>query len=124
MYPDHAEVRRIVLSVLETCSQCRAPHEPEDLQIIGRNGSLWVLSVQCSYCAAQAYVAAVVGDHGVDVTETDAVEWPDSLLHAVEVEDEIEPFTGAITVDDVLDMHEFLETFDGNFHALFARRRH
>jgi len=28
-----------------------------------------------------------------------------------------------VTVDDVLDMHEFLETFDGDFHALFARRR-
>jgi hypothetical protein len=27
------------------------------------------------------------------------------------------------SVDDVLDMHRFLETFDGDFHALFSRRR-
>jgi len=119
--PDHTEVRRIVLSVLEECSQCHYPHSLDDFHVVGRRDGLWVLRVHCTACHAEVYVAAVVGEAGFDVAETDGIDWldADDVLVEDEIEDEPEP----VTVDDVLDMHEFLETFDGDFHALFARRR-
>lgn len=119
--PDHTEVRRIVLSVLEECSQCYYPHSLDDFQVVGRRDGLWVLRVHCTACHAEVYVAAVVGEAGFDVAETDGIDWLEAA--DVLVEDEIEDEPEPVTVDDVLDMHEFLETFDGDFHALFARRR-
>lgn len=115
--PDHTEVRRIVLSVLDECSQCHYPHTLDDFRVVGRQDGLWVLRVRCTACRAEVYVAAVVGDAGIDVAEADGIAWLDD--DDVPEEHEPEP----VTVDDVLDMHEFLETFNGDFHALFARRR-
>ncbi|HET9014105.1 MAG TPA: hypothetical protein VFN57_00805 [Thermomicrobiaceae bacterium] len=110
------EVRRIVLSVLGDCAQCHRPHDLEDLRVVGRNGNLWVLAVRCGGCGTRAFVAAVVGDYGIDIAEAEAGEWD-----VVDVDEilEAEP----VGVDDVLDMHEFLESFDGDFQSLFTRRR-
>jgi hypothetical protein len=114
-----SEVRRIVLSVVEDCSHCRQRFSIEDLRVVGRNGNLWVLAVRCPQCDSQAFVAAVVGEYedgttieatAIDLTEEPEVEYMDSVEEPV-------------TVDDVLDMHEFLEEFDGDFMHLFTRRR-
>jgi hypothetical protein len=104
------DVRQVVLSVLETCSQCHQPYELQDIRIVGRHGNLWVLAVSCSHCDAHACVAAVVSDSDVeDVTAEESASNADAGT--------------PVTVDDVLDMHEFLESFDGDFHALFSGRR-
>lgn len=113
---DHLDVKRMVLSVLENCSHCHEPHAIDDFRIVGRNGNLWVLTIRCAHCAARAYVAAVVGDYGVDIAETEAADWAGKAAMNAAVP---EP----VTVDDVLDIHDFLETFDGDFQALFTRRR-
>lgn len=108
------EVRKIVWGVLEDCSHCHHPHSLEDFRVVGRNGNLWVLTIHCSACESQAFVAAVVGDQGADIAEAEA---GDDVFESVA--DEPSP----VTVDDVLDMHEFLDAFDGDFFSLFARNR-
>jgi hypothetical protein len=102
------DVRRTVLAVLEQCSVCKAQYSIDDASVIERQGGLWVLSVCCSHCLTQALVAAVVDDDGAAVDTFDRVP----------AARDDEP----TSVDDVLDMHRFLETFDGDFHALFSRR--
>lgn len=116
MEDDRRDIKQIVLSVLEECSQCHHPHSIDDFRVVGRNGNLWVLTTRCSRCSAQAFVAAVVGDYGVEVADADT-EWVE------EDEERDEHEADPVTVDDVLDMHEFLESFDGDFRALFSRRR-
>jgi hypothetical protein len=113
-----SEVRRIVLSVVEDCSQCRQRFSIEDLRVVGRNGNLWVLAVRCPECDSQAFVAAVVGEYEDGTTvEATAID----ILDESEVE--TEPESHPVTVDDVLDMYEFLEEFNGDFLHLFSRRR-
>ncbi|MBX6341163.1 MAG: hypothetical protein IRY97_01790 [Thermomicrobiaceae bacterium] len=113
MEQDQARIRRLVLSILEDCSQCGQPHSLDDFRVVGRNGNLWVLTIRCSACDAQAFVAAVIGDQDSDAIQMASVEgWAEDA----EAND-------PVTVDDVLDMHEFLETFDGDFRTLFSRRR-
>jgi hypothetical protein len=113
-----AEVRRIVLSVVEDCIQCQQQFSLGDMRVVGRNGNLWVLAVRCPECASQSFVAAVVGEHddgttveaaAIDLIEEESFDDPQGPVELVEV-------------DDVLDMHEFLEGFDGNFLRLFSRR--
>ena len=107
------DVRRTVVSVLDQCSNCRHQYSLEDARVIERQGELWVLSVQCSHCDTQAYVAAVVDGDGTDVN--DFTHSMDDLPNGANGQ--------PVTVDNVLDLHEFLETFDGDFLALFNRRR-
>lgn len=102
------DVRRTVLAVLEQCSVCKAHYSIDDARVIERQGELWVLSVCCSHCRTQALVAAVVDDEGAEVDTFDRTP--------------LERYDEPATVDDVLDMHRFLETFDGDFHALFSGR--
>jgi hypothetical protein len=113
-----SEVRRIVLSVVEDCIQCRQPFSLEDMRVVGRNGNLWVLAVRCPECQSQSFVAAVVGEHEDGTTiEAAAIDLIDE--EPAEVSDEYED---VVDVDDVLDMHEFLNEFDGNFLRLFNGR--
>jgi hypothetical protein len=112
-----SEVRRIVLSVVEDCVHCRQRFSLDDMRVVGRNGNLWVLAVRCPECASQSFVAAVVGEHD-DGTTIEA-----AAIDLIEEED-VEQAGGAepVSVDDVLDMHEYLEEFDGDFLRLFSRR--
>jgi hypothetical protein len=113
-----SEVRRIVLSVVEDCVQCRQPFSLDDMRVVGRNGNLWVLAVRCPECSSQSFVAAVVGEHDDGTTvEAAAIDLVDE-----EMLEEDPDFAEPVDVDDVLDMHEFLEEFDGNFLRLFNRR--
>lgn len=113
-----SEVRRIVLSVVEDCVHCRQRFSLDDMRIVGRNGNLWVLAVRCPECASQSFVAAVVGEHDDGTTvEAAAIDLVDEDVADYELE-EPDP----VTVDDVLDMHEYLDGFDGNFLRLFGRR--
>jgi uncharacterized protein YkuJ len=115
MESNEFDVRRTVVSVLEQCAKCKHNYSLDDARVIERQGELWVLSVRCSHCETQAFVAAVVDGDAAEIDDIDQAEV------AVEiVEDEIaEP----VTTDDVLDLHEFLDDFDGDFQALFHRRR-
>ncbi len=111
-----SEVRRIVLSVVEDCIQCRQRFSLDDMRVVGRNGNLWVLAVRCPECASQSFVAAVVGEHDDGTTvEAAAIDFVDDEL-------DDEAYSEPVTVDDVLDMHEYLEEFDGNFMRMFNRR--
>jgi hypothetical protein len=112
MESNEFDVRRTVLSVLEQCSVCKQQYALEDARVIERQGELWVLSIYCSHCKTQALVAAVVDDDGAEVDTFEQIK-VESVLEAV---DEV------ASVDDVLDMHRFLETFDGDFMSLFSRR--
>jgi hypothetical protein len=121
MEHDHSsEVRRIVLSVVEDCVQCHQRFSLDDMRVVGRNGNLWVLAVRCPECATQSFVAAVVGEHD-DGTTVEA-----AAIDLIDEEDAFDPVfedVDPVTVDDVLDMHQFLDTFDGNFLRHFNRRR-
>ena len=115
-----SEVRRIVLSVVEDCIQCRQRFSVDDMRVVGRNGNLWVLAVRCPECASQSFVAAVVGEHDDGTTvEAAAIDLIEEDADAVDPEHE---FVEPVDVDDVLDIHEFLNEFDGNFLRLFNRR--
>lgn len=119
MDADHTDVRRGVLAVLEDCSQCQTPYRLDDARVVGRTGNLWVLAIRCSHCAAQSFVAAVVGDDDIDIDEALGDLLREDLSPELVVGSGREP----VSVDDVLDMHEFLDCFDGDFHHLFQRRR-
>lgn len=108
----HIDVRRAVWAVLHSCSQCQRPHTLDDFRVVGRQGDLWILTIQCDACRSRTMVTAAVDEEQLDIADSES-EAPS--LGTVE--------THPINVDDVLDMHDFLDAFDGDFSRLFARWR-
>lgn len=115
MSNEHEDISRHILAVLGACSRCRAHFTDESLRFVGRSDNLWILAVSCTSCGNEEYVAAVVSDEVVDAVE---------FSPTGQQQEENRPHPEPITVDDVLDMHEFLESFNGDLRSLLSRRHH
>ena len=103
-------VKRLVTSLkCATCGQC---YKEDDVTILGHHEDLWFLGAFCPTCRARYLVAAVI-------KEANRIELVSDLAEA-----EISKFEkmGEPTADDVLDMHNFLRDFDGDFSRFFSRR--
>ncbi len=92
------------------CSNCRQRFDRERFSVIARHERLWVISARCRACHTSQMFWVPLRDRGEGVTEVTAAEQRRLDL--------LPP----LSHDDVLSMHEFLERFDGDFRALFARR--
>ncbi len=94
------------------CSACGQGYEAGNIDVLGHHEDLWFLSVFCPECSTQYLVAAIVSEEKVSEVITDLTEA------------ELDRFRGAggLTVDEVLDMHNFLNDFDGDFYGLFCRQ--
>jgi len=92
-----------------SCGICGQKYDVSNIKILDQEEGLWVLSVYCSSCGTQGLIAAVVHEGKITDVITDLTEA------------EYERFIGseAVGVDDVLEMHNFLKGFDGDFASLF-----
>lgn len=81
-----------------------------NVQILGHHHSMWFISAYCSSCKTHYLLAATVDKEKTAITS--------DLM-----ESEIARFrkSHGPTADDILDMHNFLKTFQGNFAQLFGR---
>jgi len=85
------------------CTVCGEYFLPRHIQVLGHQDDLWFLSVFCASCHSQGLVAALVRRADEEAVATEV------------------PPGEPVTADDLLDMHNFLKTFDGDFQGLFAR---
>ncbi len=92
------------------CHVCRRCFERDHVRLAARQEQLWIVSVRCSLCRNQQVFWIALKD---DQEET--------LLEDVSQREDREFATMApIDSDDVLDMHEFLQAFSGDFQRLFS----
>lgn len=105
---DDNETRRIVLKLLARlrCSECGTPFELHDFVLQHHDKDTWMLAVECRQCSESTHVVIAVQ------YEPAAPEAANELTV-----DEVQTLASRppITTDDLLDMHEFLQEFDGDF---------
>ncbi len=108
---DEEDKRRLVLKLVTQlcCMECGEPYRLHDFALVDRKPDMWVLSIHCRHCNTSSHVVVYMRLQGdkvvVDLTNDEvevAAEWP------------------PISADDVLDVHEFLQEFDGDFDELFS----
>ena len=103
-------IKKLMTSI--KCESCGQNYEPYNVDVIGHREDMWFLRVLCSKCHTQCLVAAVV-------KAGKASEEADDLAGAG-----VEDFHyEKIEIDDVLDMHNFLTDFDGDFSRLFGQEK-
>jgi hypothetical protein len=122
------QIRRIVVERMDRCTVCHRRFVEDDVEVVSRKSDVWLMIVQCKDCHSRSF-AAVVGDTSAPIdTESlfgfrsdGSIEITfemDADFHDLEtaIEDDGDP----VNVDDLLAMHDFLESFDGDFKSLFA----
>lgn len=114
------QIKRIVLNRMERCAVCHHSFSADDIHVLSRREDMWMMVVQCDECQARNFVAAVLGDGDPDEAQLAlrqlSLGYDDAELEAlVESGDRADP----VSAHDVVDMHEFLAEFDGDFQKLF-----
>jgi hypothetical protein len=118
-------IKNIVVRRLDRCRICHRQYEANDVNIISRQDEMWMMSVECTDCHARNFVAAVLneGDPAqAELALRRLTELNEQFLPIASIEQIEEPppiATDPVGASDVVDMHEFLEAFDGDFSAMF-----
>ncbi len=107
---DKSLIRRLL--ALIKCSACGQRYEVDNIDVLGHQEDLWFLRVFCSACRAQCLVVAVIKEGRVPEVITDLTEAELDKFRKV----------GVVSADEVLDMHNFLKNFDGDFSRLFSQK--
>lgn len=125
---DFDQIKHLVLQQLNRCVVCHRDYEISDITSVQRKPGVWTLMVECEQCHSRNYIAAVTQDGNAqdamfEVQSLTQQAMNDVSNHAFEASDHVEteaPETGEpVTASDVLEMHDFLKDFDGNFERLF-----
>ena len=118
MDPVEQAVKRLMATV--KCTVCGANYDGEKVTVLGHQEDIWFLSVACSKCRTQGLVAALV-KKGAKGEVVIAASQETTHQEIALPEEANLPASAPITGDDVLDMHHFLDDFDGDFQRLFRR---
>jgi DNA-directed RNA polymerase subunit RPC12/RpoP len=121
-------IKRIVLNRMERCIVCHHQFETDDITVISRERDMWTMLVECTDCHARNFVAAVLNDGDPEeaqlalrrLSERAIQELPSHVEPEIEPEIESAPQGEPVSAADVVEMHEFLKTFDGDFNRLFS----
>jgi hypothetical protein len=96
------------------CDVCGQSYQTEDVRIVGHDGEIWILHVNCGSCHSQSLLAALMDEN------ENRVPIPAEPLCDLEGH-ETEKFENTeITSDDVLDMFNYLRGFGGSFSQLLG----
>jgi hypothetical protein len=122
------QIRRIVVERMDRCTVCHRRFVEDDVEVVSRKSDVWLMIVQCKDCHSRSF-AAVVGDTSAAIdTESlfgfragGSIEITfDTEGDYFDIEQYDEEPGEPVTIDDLLEMHQFLETFDGDFKSLFS----
>ena len=94
------------------CGVCGKHYEISNIEVLGHEDNVWFLNAACPACHNKALVAAIIKENKSLEVITDLTQ-PELTRFAT---------ASAVSTDDILDLHSFLNEFDGNFIELFAKK--
>jgi hypothetical protein len=90
------------------CKVCGANHAGSDIRLLGRLEAAWIVRVTCWKCETSIKLLVYVDRERASLAPVN--------------ERPLRARRPAISLDEVIDAHEFLERFDGDARALFASK--
>lgn len=98
-----ALIRQIAAHV--TCAVCSHHFGANDIELVGRRENVWAMRVNCRECHTKALLLAIVNQGTARPVYTDLV--PEDWERFKE--------SPPISTDDVISVHEFIQSYDGDF---------
>ncbi len=96
------------------CNVCSQNHSRSEIRVLGRLESAWIVRVTCTKCETAFKLLVVLDDEHTAVTP---------VHEEPAAQREPRRRRPAVSLDEVLDAHEYLRTYDGDVKALFKPRR-
>jgi hypothetical protein len=90
------------------CKVCGANHARSEIRLLGRLEAAWIVRVTCWQCETAIKLLVYVDRERAAL--------------APMKERPVRARKPPVSLDEVIDAHEFLERFDGDVHALFAAK--
>lgn len=103
-------IKKLISTV--KCNICKKHYDIKNIVILGHENDTWYLNVFCTNCARESLVAAIIKNEKAQKPVTDLTE--EEFIASVQF--------AQIDSNDLLDIHNFLKSFDGNFIELFKQR--
>ena len=123
------QVKQVVLDRLPRCAVCHSHYEEDDINVVSTKDDVWMMVVECDVCHARNFVAAVMKDGDPNQAKvalqkmSDAARSEDEVTESdPELQREAEASGPPVSAADVVDIHQFLDEFDGDFARLFGDR--
>jgi len=104
-------IKKLMTSV--KCSICGHYYKVDNVNVLGHHEDLWFLKSHCSSCNSHCLVVAVIKEGRAPEVITDLTEAELDKFKSVCV----------LTGDELLDMHDFLKDFSGDFSQLFGQKK-
>lgn len=125
---DFDQIKHMVLQQLNRCIVCHREYEISDISSVQRKPGVWTLMVECEQCRSRNYIAAVTNDGNTEDAIFEVQSLTQRAMHDAslrtlrpdsDVESEAPEYGDPVTATDVLEMHDFLKEFNGDFRRLF-----
>jgi hypothetical protein len=101
------------------CAACGEPYEMGRIRVLAERDGLFFVDLACARCESQAVAIVTVQ---TDDDEPRADPFDLALVASSDDGMAVTPSGAApVTVDDVLAVHELLDDFEGDMHALLRR---
>ncbi len=92
------------------CNVCGTNHSRSEISVLGKREGGWVVRVTCSKCQTAITLLIFVGDKGQPAPKPVSAAAPRR------------PRRPPVSLDEVLDAHELLDSYTGDAQGLFAPR--
>ena len=105
-----------------TCPACGRRYRGSKIRLLAERDGLFFVDLDCARCGSHtvAIVTVEIDDATASITDiSDLTLSTDEL--PIHLGEELPVGAALVTPDDVLEMHEFLAAFDGNFGRLFGQ---
>lgn len=97
------------------CAACGQAYGQGHIHLIAQREELFFVDLSCDHCGSQAVAIVTIQIDG-DTATLDGGE-----IVRVEPDPGAAPDGPPVSADDVLDVHDLLDDFDGDVHQLIAR---
>ena len=98
------------------CAACGQAYGQGHIHLIAQREELFFVDLTCDHCGSQAVAIVTIQIDG----ETARLEGGE-LVRAEEADPDAAPEGPPVSADDVLDVHDLLDDFEGDVHQLIAR---
>jgi DNA-directed RNA polymerase subunit RPC12/RpoP len=119
------QIKKIVLDRLDRCAVCHREFHTDNIHVISRRPDMWTMLVECTDCHARNFVAAVMNDGDPNEAHLALRRLTEEAVGAMADEADViatidaPPPGPRVDAGDVVDIHQYLDEFDGDFVALF-----
>ena len=91
------------------CSQCNSKYKNDNISMVAATKTEVLVELNCPKCAAYSLITVYMDGPPSEFSESDPAISERTHSH--------------ISQDDVLDIKNFLNTFDGNFKKIFSNKQ-